>query len=88
MKMLTFEVFGFLSSMTTTAILIPWAIICLTYLRLRKAVVVQKRQSVTVPEAKSRFQPWLAIYAFGCCAFLGILLKYYEKLTNSHISRF
>ena len=61
--------------MTTTAILIPWAIICLTYLRLRKAVEVQELQALTVPEANSRFQPLLAIYGLSCCIFLGNLLK-------------
>ena len=80
------QVFGFLSS--TTALIISWAIICMTYLRLRRAIKVRQLEHVTVREANSRFQPLLAIYGLSCCIFLSKFPRHINSLMLSFISRF
>jgi amino acid permease len=61
--------------MSATAILIPWAVICATYLRLSKGVVEKGLQRAVEEEAKS-VQPYLAWYGLVTCTILGILIKF------------
>lgn len=65
------NVFSFLSSITTVAILSTWCIICWTYLRLGWAVEAQGLTASRPAAARARFQPYLALYALCCCFLLG-----------------
>jgi hypothetical protein len=56
--------------MTTTAILIPWAAICASYIRFRSAVRVQRIGKVISEESKSVLQPYLAWYGLIWCTVL------------------
>jgi amino acid transporter len=58
--------------MSATAILIPWGVICATYLRLSKGVVERGLQRAVEEKANS-FQPYLAWYGLICCTVLGIV---------------
>ena len=58
--------------MTSTGTLIPWAVICGTYLRLRKAISENHYEGAVPEEAKSPLQPYLAGYGLLWCILLGI----------------
>lgn len=58
--------------MTTIATLIPWAIICATYIRYRKIIQREELQENTVEAANSPLQPYLAYYGLAWCLFIGI----------------
>jgi len=66
------QVFTLLSTMTTVATLIPWAIICATYIRYRKIIQREELQESTVEAANSPLQPYLAYYGLTWCIFIGI----------------
>ena len=59
--------------MSSTAILIPWAVICATYLRLRKGVEEKGLQRAVEEDSKSGLPPYLAWYGLVCCTVLGML---------------
>lgn len=61
-------------------ILIPWAILCATYLAFRKAA---RRGNVTmVRSAESLLQPYLAIWGLFWSTFIGKAFSHSGKLTQ------
>lgn len=64
------NVFTFLEGMTTSAILVTWAIICATYIRYRKIVRREQLQEHTVEAANSPLQPYLSYYGLTFCIFI------------------
>jgi len=59
--------------MTSTAGAIAWAVICLTYLRFKKAAQKQNLENLMVKEAESPLQPYLAIYGLVFSLFLSTI---------------
>ena len=69
------KVFMFLSTATTTAIVISWGSVCLVYLYIRRRVgetnLEKKNRNVSI----SSLQPGLAIWGLGWSFFIGTLPK-------------
>jgi amino acid permease len=59
------QVFDFLSSLTTVCTLFPWAVICFTYLRFRRAVKTHSMGQAIPKAARSPLQPYLATYGLA-----------------------
>jgi amino acid permease len=62
---LTSQVFDFLNSLTVICAMVPWAVICATYLRFRQAVKRQRMTRAIPPKAVSPIQPYLAVYGLA-----------------------
>lgn len=62
--------YQFLLDLVGVCIVIPWAVLCRTYLVFRKALKESNRD--TVPEAESPFQPWLAYWGLFWSTMVGI----------------
>ena len=67
---LIIQVFNFLTGLSTTGLLINYAVICATYIRFRKACLVQGIKRVEA--AVSPLQPVLAWYGLCWSVFLSI----------------
>jgi len=65
-----------------TCALVPWAVICATYLRFRIAVRKQHMQRAIPEKAISHYQPYLAIYglSWSCLLSTSPLRFMYRKI--------
>jgi amino acid permease len=68
--MLIAKFYNFLLDLVGACIIIPWAVLCGTYLVFRKAL--EDGNYATVPEAESPFQPWLACWGLFWSTMVGI----------------
>jgi amino acid permease len=85
------KIFQFLLNMVGVSIVIPWAILCFTYLLFRSALKAKGLNSVA--EAESPLQPALAIWGLfwsivvassqGFKAFLGPHSSYWSQTSSS-----
>lgn len=73
--------FSFLIELTVACAVLPWAVICATYLRFRRAVRVHGMEDYIPQEARSPLQPYLAIYGLIMSSILsGTAITVYANL--------
>lgn len=67
--------------MTSTATLISWALVCLTYIYFKRDLKKWHEYENTVPEARSVFQPLFAIYGLFWSTVVGDFQVVFVKLS-------
>src|SRR5436190_8970823 len=78
--MLTCKFYRFLYGLVGAAIIIPWAVLCGTYLVFRKAC--DQNNVPGVKEAQSPFQPWLACWGLFWSSMIGTTTPFSRQLIH------